>query len=259
MTRAGATVGTDASFPGRYWFILEDIVTQPGVGDETCGFSGLREVLSAVVNLMGSDSPNGLIMVQEGRYSLHRHWLGAYGCMVCGFPLSEGGAMFRSYARGLGLLTNGRVRLVTHGGFPPDPEPDQILFEGSVETPQQAGALLARFRKVLTGQVPPRQALLHQLVFAELTANTLRYGRHGRMVLYEEAESFSIMAKDQGPGIPLERLPSSLLLTGHTTTPRSLGAGLPLIIRLAETVTVASGDQGTWILVRLPPTQTEVK
>lgn len=247
------------TIPGPCTVIWESALPYAEVGGAEPDPSVVHQVVGAVAKLVHTlfSRPRGPLMDRVAGFALHGHFVGAYGCLVCGFPVLDAAAAFRAYARGLGLLTDGRVRLVPADWFPREPLSGRVLLEGPVDTPQQVQALLIEFRAMLPRLVTAKQVMYHQLLFAELAANTLRYGRQGRMAVYEEGGRLSVLATDQGPGIPFHLLPGSLLLTGYTSTPGSLGAGLPTIVRLAETVTLTTGDQGTSILVRLRPTSAE--
>lgn len=261
MHRAGRIDCKGAPVYAPSVFIWEG-VHPTGDGDTaSCDHSELAAVFDAAANLMYAlaSRPPGPVIEQVDRFLLHGHALGEYGSLVCGFPSAEVVAAYRCYARGLGVLTDGRVRLVTRGTFPELPSRNLLLFEGPVDAQRPAYALLAQFRSLLWGFVPARQARLYELAFTELAANTLRHGRQGRMAVYQDSGGLSILAEDQGPGIPLHVLPSSLLVVGYTTVPGSLGAGFPTIIRVAETVTIATGDEGTTVLVRLTSTPAEVR
>lgn len=216
---------------------------------------------AAVANLSRTlaGRPPGPVIVSVDRFWLHGHALGDGGQMVCVFPDAPGAA-YRSYARGLGLLTGGRVQLVMHQRLHGQPCPGQLLFHGRLEALPEARLLMVQFRELLRGLLlPPPQVMRYELVFAELAANTLRYGKRGSMAVYRGGGGLSILAKDEGPGIPLHLLPSSLLVAGYTTSRKSLGAGYPTIIKLSEWVTIATGDQGTSVLVRLKSVPSEVE
>jgi anti-sigma regulatory factor (Ser/Thr protein kinase) len=260
MHRAGGIDYTGAPIPVLSIGIWEGVQSAGDEGPATIDPSALRDLFGTAANLMCAlaSRPPGPVMVQAGGFSLHGHALGTYGSMVCGFPSGDVAAAYRCYGRGLSLLTDGRIRLVPYRRFPAPPSPDRLLLQGPVDGQRQAYALLAQFRGLLSDLGSARQARRCELAFTELAANTLRHGRQGWMAVYRENDDLLILAKDQGPGIPSEILPSSLLVVGYTTVPGSLGAGLPTIIRLAETVTIATGEKGTSILVRLKSTPTEV-
>lgn len=261
MRRAEGIRDAGVTVPAPFVISFEGLRLTVDGGKGNGGRSVPYDVFGAVSDLMltlGAQTQPGPVTVEVHRFSVHGHSLGDYGSMVCAFPGSEASAAYRCYSRGLGLLTDGRVRLVTHDTFPGGHCPEPSLLQGSVETPQQAHGLLTRFRALISG-LPAREARLSELVFAELAANTLRHGRQGQMAVYRYNGGLAILAKDQGPGIPLHALPSSLLVKGYSTATGSLGAGYPMVIRLAKTLTIATSDQGTSILVRLTSTPSEVK
>lgn len=260
MNRIDRADCTGGSIPNPCIFIWDGVYLRPdGGGDAPARL--LPPTLSATLpNLCQTLArrPPGPVMVEVDGFRLHGHALGDAGQMLCGFPDTPA-AEYRSYARGLDLLTQGRIRLVTHQMLHGQPCPGQMILQGSLDGLQEARLLMAQFRALLPGLLlPPPQAMILELVFAELAANTVRYGTRGSIAVYRDNGGISILAKDHGPGIPLYLLPSSLLVAGYTTSSRSLGAGYPTIIRLSELVTLATGNQGTSVLVRLKSVSTEV-
>lgn len=87
------------------------------------------------------------------------------------------------------------------------------------------------------------------LIATELATNILRHARDGWLCVStargdDGATSVRIEARDRGPGIP--DVPRAM--TEGFTTAGGYGDGLPLVERLADTMTVESSGAGTSIV-----------
>ncbi len=233
------------------------------LGSEGAGFEDsppVPELVTAVAGklstILATRAP-GPIRIMVAGFCLHGHALGKAGTLICGFPPSQAAAI-RSYARGLCLLTGGRIRLVPHKMLLGRPKSGKLLLQGPAGTLHEASQRMAEFRGLLRELSSTRMGW-QELAFAELAANTVRYGLRGRMAVYGDHTGLSIWARDDGPGIPLHLLPSCLLVTGYTTNQKSLGAGFPTIVRLANAMSLATGEEGTIVLIRLNSVPLEVE
>lgn len=91
-----------------------------------------------------------------------------------------------------------------------------------------------------------------QLITSELATNVLVHCGGGEVSVEKSDSSrmsvVQVVATDQGPGI------SDILWAfepGNSTKPGTLGEGLDLVARLADTVEVSTGPNGTRIAVQL--------
>jgi serine/threonine-protein kinase RsbT len=87
---------------------------------------------------------------------------------------------------------------------------------------------------------------------SELATNILRYAQKGevclRIINRHDRSGIEIIASDQGPGIENVEL---ALQDHYTTTPKSLGLGLPSVKRIMDEFLINSDpDAGTYIAVR---------
>lgn len=87
---------------------------------------------------------------------------------------------------------------------------------------------------------------------SELATNIIRYAKKGevfiRIVTCEGRTGLEILARDQGPGIADIELAMG---DGYTTTPKSLGMGLPSVRRIMDEFSIDSAvGRGTCILTR---------
>lgn len=223
----------------------------PGTAAEVPGrsavFAAVSEVMATLLGMPASASLRRTL----GPFTLNGYWLGPYGGLICVFPSHDGAAAYRCYARGLAHLTRNRLRLVPAHQFA-DYLPDQppVLFS-PVDLPILATDLRRRFRQLVSGLMPKRQAVVAELALGELIANTAIYGQHGRVAVYLDDHHLYILAQDDGPGISLEALPESLLVKGYSTRVGGMGMGYPTVLEVAEHLIMATGSGGTWSLVCL--------
>ncbi len=87
---------------------------------------------------------------------------------------------------------------------------------------------------------------------SELATNIYRYAGKGEMVVSivecEYGKGIEILAEDHGPGISNI---SEAIKDHYTTTPKSLGMGLPSVLRIMDELTIHSEkDKGTRVVTR---------
>lgn len=87
---------------------------------------------------------------------------------------------------------------------------------------------------------------------SELATNIFRYAGKGEMIIsivkYEFLKGLEIIASDNGPGI---KAIDKAIEDNYTTTPKSLGMGLPSVIRIMDEVAIYTKYEcGTKIITR---------
>ncbi|AVX20121.1 HDIG domain-containing protein [Carboxydocella sporoproducens DSM 16521] len=95
---------------------------------------------------------------------------------------------------------------------------------------------------------------IYILVFSELVNNILKHAERG-MVEWgiDNFDDLVLTVNDYGPGFLLEKLPQSLLISGFCTTNtlKSVGLGLPFVLKYCKKLTIANCSGGTFISVKL--------
>src|SRR5262249_12288871 len=84
----------------------------------------------------------------------------------------------------------------------------------------------------------------------EAATNALVHGRGGNATVYCDDETFWIRVVDRGPGIATTELPRATLVKGYSTIP-SLGMGFSIMLELADSVRLCTGEAGTQLLLEM--------
>lgn len=215
--------------------------------------SNLTDAISGMAALLINEKPASPLLRQVGTYLLEGHYLDGYPAMLCLIRPGDANSRYRCYGRALDRMTAGRLRLLDHQPLRQLVPVGRPVLAGPVHVAEQVSALRQRLRVLLRTSHDPRSALLTEVAFSELATNTAVYGEGGRVSTWLGPDGVCFLAEDDGPGFrPLERLPSVVLVRGSSTGQRSLGAGFPLILSLAEQVSLACDERGSQCLVRLP-------
>jgi anti-sigma regulatory factor (Ser/Thr protein kinase) len=92
--------------------------------------------------------------------------------------------------------------------------------------------------------------LVHDLVLAasEAATNTMKHGVRGQAEVRATPDSLRVHVSDEGPGIRPEDLPRVLFQVGFSTKV-SLGMGYTLMLELADRVWLATGPEGTHLVL----------
>ena len=82
------------------------------------------------------------------------------------------------------------------------------------------------------------------LAAGEAAANAIKHAGAGHAAVYLSDQYISVQIRDEGRGIQLDALPSSLLIPGFSTK-ISLGMGFTIMLRVLDRLRLATGPEGT--------------
>lgn len=144
------------------------------------------------------------------------------------------------------------VRAVTGGGLnlvdPEElPELPRVDLDLGLEDPENYRRLRDRLA-ALCSEAGLAEEQCHDLVLAtgEAATNAIKHARGGRCLAAVTEEGIVVRISDGGSGIHPRQLPASLFRAGYSTKV-SLGLGYTLILRLVDSVWLATGPGGTTV------------
>jgi anti-sigma regulatory factor (Ser/Thr protein kinase) len=146
----------------------------------------------------------------------------------------------------LRVVTGGKLHLVSACEVPTEGE---LLLDLSLDDPN--GYRQARETTRIAAEAAGMdEDAVTDLVLAasEAIGNATKHAVRGRCSVWRSPDRLLVRVTDQGQGIDTESLPATLLQPGFSTKV-SLGMGYELILKLVDTVWLATGPQGTVIQI----------
>lgn len=146
------------------------------------------------------------------------------------------------YCDVLRKVTRGRFHLVEPEEFPCF---GTLVVQTSITDPADYDA--ARNRLLEVGREVGLQGdALSDLgmAFGEAASNAVKHGVDGRCAIYADVDRVLVRVQDDGQGIRMEDLPSSLFERGYSTR-ISLGMGYTIMLELADTLWLSTDSRGT--------------
>lgn len=139
-------------------------------------------------------------------------------------------------------VTRGKFHLVEPEEFPVI---GALVLQTGITDP--ADYETARLKVLEVGQeVGLRGDALSDLgmAYGEAASNAVKHGVDGRCAIYADVDRVLVRIQDDGPGIRMEDLPSSLFERGYSTRV-SLGMGYTIMLELADALWLSTDSRGT--------------
>jgi anti-sigma regulatory factor (Ser/Thr protein kinase) len=147
------------------------------------------------------------------------------------------------------------IRAVTQGKFElvdaeEIPEPGGPVFELPVRDAAEYAAARQAVRDAARAAAMPEEREADLLLAAgEIITNAMKHAEEGCLRIYRTDDAVHVRVTDAGAGIGSQHLPSALLMPGFSTK-ISLGMGYKMLLRLCDTVWLATGPEGTTVQVK---------
>ena len=129
------------------------------------------------------------------------------------------------------------------------PEPGELLAQFSLENSDNY-ALLRQHSHLIASDagMHPDQVGELMLAVGEAASNAIKHAVGGSATIYRATGRIIIRISDHGPGIRPEDLPATVLQAGFSTKV-SLGMGYTLMLKLVDTVWLATAPTGTVVQI----------
>ncbi len=151
----------------------------------------------------------------------------------------------------LSSVTEGRLRLCdTVADLPEKLDNDSETFDLT----QSDGVAKLRKRATQIAQaagIDAERVADLEVAIGEAASNAIRHARNGRAKIAWGSEGdgcLQVWIEDEGSGISVDRLPRATLERGFTTA-GSLGHGFWLMLRLADRLSLKTGQSGTTVVI----------
>lgn len=156
-------------------------------------------------------------------------------------------AIRRAYADVLGVVTGGRLVLVTAN------ELDRVL--GSpltqariVSEPRELSTARSNIKTAVTGLVAASDLDIMICAVGEALTNALAYGGSAEYQVFARGDAAQVLVRDHGPGIDFATLPKATLSPGFSTG-NSLGWGFSVMLEATTRLIIETGAGGTTVVL----------
>lgn len=157
----------------------------------------------------------------------------------------------RVYRQVIAAVTGGRLLLLEPAELDAELDAQPAVPVGDVllTVPQDIGRARRHLEQLLDQESwdPARRRQL-LLCLSEVATNAVKHAGGGTVKFAWAGGRLRVVVRDSGPGINLDKLPSATLQAGFSTR-ASLGMGFSILLQYVDTVWLATGPQGTTVVL----------
>lgn len=163
-----------------------------------------------------------------------------------------------AYREAILAVTSGRLHLTTPEEMARLSTDGTLLTGGQVNQASDIVQARAQVAALLTGAFPPARKYGILLSLSEALTNVVKHADGGKWAIRQTDKALRVVIEDTGPGIRLTELPKATLMQ-HYSTKKSLGSGFTLMLYYSDRIYLATGKDGTSLVLEFAPGAEEEK
>lgn len=153
----------------------------------------------------------------------------------------------KAYVDVLDAVTGGKLVLMTAEELA-QTRGSPLTPERFVANAEDLSAARASVRLAATGMIPGDEITPVLTAVGEALNNALQQAGAARIQVFVCGDAFQVVVTDTGPGIDFATLPRATLVSGFSTQ-QTLGMGFTIMLNICERVVIATGSEGTSVLL----------
>lgn len=163
-----------------------------------------------------------------------------------------------AYREAILAVTGGRLQLTTLEEIEKLTGHGTWLAGGEVKQAADIVQARAQVAEVLANTFPSARRYGILLSLSEALTNVIKHAAGGKWTAWQTDKGLRLAVEDTGPGIKLTELPRATLMQ-HYSTKKSLGSGFTLMLYYSDRIYLATGREGTRLVLEFAPGAKEEK